>query len=125
VHTDRAAPAEEQTCVEGWLGPMFPPFHDAGRKVWYPFSRLSDHPHDTGTYPHPLPLNSMASGWSSLRHHDLLAEQHTPASETQRERVVLQGSLDGLDGRDTWGAVQHNLAHDTPGVDGSGSGGSL
>jgi hypothetical protein len=38
---------------------------------------------------------------------------------------VLQGSLDGLNGRDTWGSVQHDLAYGLPGVDGSRSGGSL
>src|SRR5919109_2530992 len=36
-----------------------------------------------------------------LRHTDLLAEQHAPASEAQSERVMLQGSLDGLHGRGT------------------------
>jgi hypothetical protein len=37
-------------------------------------------------------------GALALYYHDLLAEEHTPGSETQRERVVRQGSLNSLDG---------------------------
>src|SRR5262245_65013761 len=64
-------------------------------------------------YGHIVPLSARA-----LRHHYLLAQEHTSLTETHIERILLKGSLDGLDGQCIGGSVQHDLAHRTPDADG-------
>ena len=52
----------------------------------------------------------------ALRHHDLLAQQHTALAATCREQVLLQGSFDGLDEYGTGGSIHDDLAYCTPSV---------
>jgi hypothetical protein len=54
---------------------------------------------------------------SGVLDNGLLTEQHPALSETRRERVVLQGRGDGLDGHGAGGSREHDPAYRTPGVD--------